>query len=154
MWSSCGTWRERWGCHCATSWTGWTGRSREARIAHNPRLVTSVLVASPGAIVKTCGSRSLCCGVDGLAVGSFDELAGLETGAGADERDEVGCVDRPPAVLGGFDELERHRQPGGARTRALGDLGAVPDGREVWTRSLSGAARGLSWTSLTSIAGP
>ena len=66
----------------------------------------------------------------GLAVGSFDELAGLETGSGPDERDEVGCVDRPPAGLGGLDELERHRQPGGSRTRALGDLRAVPDGRE------------------------
>ena len=32
------------------------------------------------------------CGVDGLAVGSFDELAGLEAGSGADEGDEVGCV--------------------------------------------------------------
>ena len=70
------------------------------------------------------------CGVDGLAVGSFDELAGFEAGSGADEGDEVGCVHRPPAVLGGFDELERHRQASGSRTRALGDLGAVPDGRE------------------------
>ena len=51
----------------------------------------------------------------GLAVfgGSFDELAGLEAGAGPDERDEVRAVDRAPAVLGGLDELERHRQPRG-----------------------------------------
>jgi hypothetical protein len=36
----------------------------------------------------------------GVFVGSFDELAGLERGAGADERDEMRDVDRPPAVLG------------------------------------------------------
>ena len=42
-----------------------------------------------------------------VVVGSFDELAALERGAGADERDEMGCVDRAPACLGGFDELER-----------------------------------------------
>jgi len=47
----------------------------------------------------------------GVFVGSFDEFAVDERRAGADERDQVGCVDRPPAVLGGFDELERHRQP-------------------------------------------
>jgi hypothetical protein len=37
---------------------------------------------------------------DRVVVGSFDELAVLEAGAGADERDEVGCVDRAPALLG------------------------------------------------------
>ena len=119
--------------------TGCSNRGRpSARASHQSRLSVSLTGDTPlflqslsvGAIVKTCGSRSLCCGVDGLAVGSFDELAGFEAGPGADEGDEVGCVDRPPAVLGGFDELERHRQSGGSRTRALGDLGAVPDGRE------------------------
>ena len=50
----------------------------------------------------------------GVVVGSFDELAGLECGAGTDERDQVRGVDRAPAVLGGFDELERHGQPGRA----------------------------------------
>jgi hypothetical protein len=40
--------------------------------------------------------------------GSFDEFAGLEDGAGADECDEVGCVHCSPASLGGLDELERH----------------------------------------------
>ena len=44
-------------------------------------------------------------------VGSFDEFAGLEAGAGPDERDEVWGVDRAPAVLGGLDELECHGQP-------------------------------------------
>jgi hypothetical protein len=46
--------------------------------------------------------------------GSFDELAALERRAGADERDQMRAVDRAPAVLGGLDELERHRQPGRA----------------------------------------
>jgi hypothetical protein len=32
--------------------------------------------------------------------GAFDELAVLEGGAGAHERDEVGCVDGAPAGLG------------------------------------------------------
>ena len=50
----------------------------------------------------------------GVFVGSFDELAGLEAGAGPDERDEVRGVDRTPAVLGGLDELERHGQSRGA----------------------------------------
>jgi len=45
----------------------------------------------------------------GVLLGSFEELAGLEDGTGADESDEVGCVDRAPAVLRGLDELERHR---------------------------------------------
>jgi hypothetical protein len=44
-------------------------------------------------------------------VGSFDELAVDEGGAGTDERDQVGAFDRTPAVLGGLDELERHGQP-------------------------------------------
>ena len=47
-------------------------------------------------------------------VGSFDELAVDEHRAGADERDQVWGVDRAPAVLGGLDQLERHRQPGRA----------------------------------------
>ena len=63
-------------------------------------------------------------------VGSFDELAVDEGGAGADERDQVWPVDRAPAVLGGLDQLERHGQPGRARAGALGDLAAVLDGRE------------------------
>lgn len=46
-------------------------------------------------------------------VGSFDEFAADEGGAGADEGDQVGGVDRAPAGLGGFDELEGHGQPGG-----------------------------------------
>ncbi len=49
----------------------------------------------------------------GVFVGSFDEFAAPEAGAGADECDEFGCVDRAPAVLGGLDELERHGQSGG-----------------------------------------
>ena len=48
-----------------------------------------------------------------VVVGSFDEFAALEGGAGADEGDQVRAVDRAPAVLGGLDELERHRQSRG-----------------------------------------
>jgi hypothetical protein len=45
--------------------------------------------------------------------GPFDEYSLREGSAGSDERDEVLIVDRPPAVLGGFEQLEHHRQPGG-----------------------------------------
>jgi hypothetical protein len=55
----------------------------------------------------------------------FDELAAFEAGAGADEGDEVGCVDRATAGLGGLDEFERHGQAGGLGAGAFGDLGAV-----------------------------
>jgi len=34
----------------------------------------------------------------------------VEHRARAHESDEVRTVDRPPAGLGGFDQLERHRQ--------------------------------------------
>jgi len=44
---------------------------------------------------------------------AFDEDAAFESCAGADERDEVWCVDRAPALLCGLDQLERHRDPGG-----------------------------------------
>ena len=79
------------------------------------------------------------CGVGGLAVGSFDEFAGLEAGSGADERDEVGCVHGAPAVLGGFDELERHREAGRLRAGPFGDLRAVPYGGEGGLDRVRGA---------------
>jgi hypothetical protein len=60
-----------------------------------------------------------------VLVGSFDELTVDEHGPGADERDEVWGVDRAPAVLGGLDELERHRRTGRAGSGAAGDLRAV-----------------------------
>lgn len=44
-------------------------------------------------------------------LGSFDESAGLEHRAGADEGHEMGCVHRAPAHLGGLDELEGHGEP-------------------------------------------
>ena len=44
--------------------------------------------------------------------GSFDEFAVLEPRVGADQGDQVGCVDRSTAVLGGFDEFEGHRHAG------------------------------------------
>jgi hypothetical protein len=49
-----------------------------------------------------------------LIVGSFDEFAVDEGGAGPDEGDQVGCVDHSPPGLGGLDQLERHRDPGSA----------------------------------------
>ena len=54
-------------------------------------------------------------------VRSFDELALVERGAGPDQSDQVGGVDHPPPGLRGLDQLERHRDPGGAGARALGD---------------------------------
>src|SRR6266516_2176783 len=56
-------------------------------------------------------------------VGSFDQLAGLEAGAGSDQGDQVGAVDRAPAALGGLQQLEHHRQPGVLGARPLGDPG-------------------------------
>ncbi len=61
---------------------------------------------------------------------SFDELAVLELRTGADEGDEMGCVDGAPAVLRGHDQLVGHGQTGGLRSRPAGDLGPVPDGGE------------------------
>lgn len=43
----------------------------------------------------------------------FNEPAAFEAGPGADQRDEVGCVHRPPPLLGGLDELEDHGRGGG-----------------------------------------
>ena len=64
----------------------------------------------------------------GLECGvAFNELAAFEAGPGADERDEVGCVDGAPAFLGGVDQLECHGDPGGLGAGPLGDLGPVPD---------------------------
>jgi hypothetical protein len=63
----------------------------------------------------------------GLLFGSFDEFSVLESGSVADESDEVGCVDRAPVVLGGFDELACHREAGGAGAGCAGDLRAVSD---------------------------
>jgi hypothetical protein len=45
-------------------------------------------------------------------VGSLDEFAVLEAGAGSNQGDEVGCVDGAPPGLCGLDELECHRDPG------------------------------------------
>ena len=51
---------------------------------------------------------------------SFDQLAVDEGGAGADEGDQVGRVDHPPQGLGGFDQLERHRDARGSIAGAFG----------------------------------
>jgi len=63
-------------------------------------------------------------------VGSFDEFAVDEGRASTDESDQVGCVHRAPAGLGGLHELERHRDPGGPRAGAFGDALSQPDGGE------------------------
>src|SRR6266545_2793174 len=68
-------------------------------------------------------------------VGSFDELAVLEPRAGPHQGDQVGTVDRPPAALGGLQQLEHHRQPGLPGARPLGHPGAGPDRGE---RALDG----------------
>ncbi len=71
-----------------------------------------------------------------LVIGSlaFDELAPsrrlLRLGRGP----RGGGVDGAPAVLGGLDQLERHRGAGDLRARSLGDLGPVPDGGKVDSR--------------------
>src|SRR5665647_3933701 len=61
---------------------------------------------------------------------AFDELAVFEAGLGSDEGDQVWCVHVAAPALGGFYELERHRDAGGFGPGALGDLGAVADGGE------------------------
>lgn len=62
--------------------------------------------------------------------GPFDEDSLRERGAGSDERDEVRAVDGSPAILGGFEELVGHGQPGRAGAGSFGDSGAQPDGGE------------------------
>ena len=59
-------------------------------------------------------NRGVVGGLGGLEYGvAFNELAAFEAGPGADERDEVGCVDGAPAFLGGVDQLECRGDPGG-----------------------------------------
>uniref|UniRef100_UPI00403FD2A4 hypothetical protein n=1 Tax=Streptomyces sp. DG1A-41 TaxID=3125779 RepID=UPI00403FD2A4 len=62
-----------------------------------------------------------------MSLGAFYEVAALEAGSGPDKRDEVGCVDRSPPLLGGLDELEDHGEGGRRAAGALGDLGPEPD---------------------------
>jgi integrase/recombinase XerD len=75
-------------------------------------------MCASGAIVKTCGSRSLGGFRLGVLAGSFDQFPVDEGRSGADQGDEVRRVDRAPPVLCGLDELESHGQPGGPRARA------------------------------------
>jgi hypothetical protein len=63
-------------------------------------------------------------------LGALDEDAVLEPGAGADQGNQVGAGDRPPSGLGGFHELEHHREGCGGAAGAAGDLGAEFDGGE------------------------
>ena len=75
----------------------------------------------------------------GLFVVAFDEDAVLERRAGADERDEVWCIDGTPPGLGGLDELERHRDPSRPRAGSLGDALTQPYGRERRLDRVGGA---------------
>jgi hypothetical protein len=59
--------------------------------------------------------------------------------ASADQRDQVRRVHGTPAALGGLDELERHRDPGGARAGSLGDPLAEPHGGEGRRDRIGGA---------------
>lgn len=68
----------------------------------------------------------------------FDEFAVVECRSGSDEGDQLWCVDGSPPGLGGFDELERHGQTGGAGTGAVSDLDAGVQDR--WKRA-DGSAR-------------
>jgi hypothetical protein len=63
-------------------------------------------------------------------VESFDEFPFLEARAGTDEGDEVRGVHGTPSSLGGLDELERHRDSGGAGAGSLGDPLTQPHGGE------------------------
>jgi hypothetical protein len=52
-------------------------------------------------------NRGVVGGLDGLEYGvTFHKLAAFEAGPGADERDELECVDGAPAFLGGVDQLD------------------------------------------------
>ena len=64
-------------------------------------------------IVKTCGAASSAdnARLPDLLVRSLDKHPLLEDGAGADESDEVRSVDSAVPLLGGLDQLERHRVP-------------------------------------------
>jgi len=72
---------------------------------------------------------------------ALDQDTALRARPGSDQGDEVGCVDGTPAVLRGFDELERHRQPRRPGARARGDLGALPAGRESQLGPVGGLER-------------
>src|SRR5215218_1019719 len=50
----------------------------------------------------------------------------VEPSAGPYQRDQVGAVDCPPAVLGGLQQLEGHQQPGGLAAGSLGHAGPQP----------------------------
>jgi hypothetical protein len=54
----------------------------------------------------------LAAAVGGQEVGSIGALAvaAFDSDSGADDRDEVGCVDGPPLPLGRLGELEHHSQ--------------------------------------------
>jgi hypothetical protein len=66
--------------------------------------------------------------------------------AGSDQRDEVGRIDGSPPLLGGLDELERHRHAGGPGTGALGDPLPEPDGGEGRSAAAEPAPHPPRWS--------
>src|SRR6185369_12162036 len=88
-----------------------TASQRDSRAVHaeNATVILNSLPAKPGTRKPANPSASeqssipvdqdLLCGLlgSGGVVGPFDEFAVLELRAGADERHEMGRVDRPPA---------------------------------------------------------
>ena len=68
-------------------------------------------------------------------IGSFDELAVDEDAAGAQERDQVRCVDHAPAGLGSLDDLEYHGQPGRARAGAPASRSSTSSPGRTWPGS-------------------
>ena len=84
--------------------------------------------------------------------GPFDELAVDEDRVGADEGDQVGCVDHAPPALRGLDELERHGQRGVQRLgqhppRALAD-DLIDQRRRAATRAPVVRAAASHWEAI------
>src|SRR6266536_3405072 len=132
---------------------GWAALFTEETVTAGGALVDGELAAWPGGgggdggqgLLVASAKRGLAAGWAAVGLpaggggGSFDEAALVEAGAGAHERDELGCVDRAPPSLGGLDEFERHGQAGGLRAGAFGDLGPVTDGGEGRLDRVGGA---------------
>src|SRR5215212_8336667 len=92
-------------------------------------------------IVKSCGSSALARSRGDLlnVVRTLDQHPLVEACPGAYEGDQVRTVDRPPAILRCFKELEGHGEPGGPAARSLGHAGPQPDrgeGRLDWVAGL------------------
>lgn len=67
----------------------------------------------------------------------------FEDSHSTDRRDETGAVDRSPVGSGGLDQLEDHRQSGGAGAGTPGDLREQADGGESGLDGLCGWSEGV-----------